>query len=234
MQTGSTGISVTATVAKPPKRRPLGSGGGRPTRSAAIQRDLRLLDVATRLFMERGFDATSIDAVAEAAQVSKLTVYSQYRDKRGLFEAVLKREIARWLAPLSIAAETQFNNISTASLERRLVDLGRQMLILSSNPGAGALSRILAAQAINFPDLAELAYEEGWSKAVSTTAQLFDHLKAEGSLQFGDTSVAAEAFLNIVIGQATRRSMYGIVIDPKIQDKRLRAAIKLFLNGLLH
>ena len=109
--------------------------------------------------MERGFDATSIDAVAEVARVSKLTVYAQYQDKRGLFEAVLRREIARWLAPLATATEVQFNNFSNTSVEKRLVDLGRQMLALSSGPGAGALSRILAAQALNFPELAELAYQ---------------------------------------------------------------------------
>jgi TetR/AcrR family transcriptional regulator, mexJK operon transcriptional repressor len=38
-------------------------GGGRPTRKEAEARDVRLLDVATSLFMERGFDGTSIDAV---------------------------------------------------------------------------------------------------------------------------------------------------------------------------
>jgi len=47
-----------------------------PTREEAEARDVRLLDVATRLFMERGFDGTSIDAVAEAAGLSKPTVYA--------------------------------------------------------------------------------------------------------------------------------------------------------------
>jgi AcrR family transcriptional regulator len=229
----SAGMSLATTMARLPKGGVLKSRGGRPTRSAAIQRDLRLLDVATRLFMERGFDATSIDAVAEAARVSKPTVYARYRDKRGLFEAVLKREIARWLAPLATAAEVQFNNLSNASVERRLVELGRQMLALSSGPGARAVGRILAAQAANFPELAELAYQEGWSKAVSTTARLFDHLNAEGSLQFGDASIAAETFLNIVIGQSARLAIYGILVDPKVQDRRLRGAIKLFLAGIL-
>ncbi|MGA2054112.1 MAG: TetR family transcriptional regulator, partial [Bradyrhizobium sp.] len=44
-------------------------GGGRPTREEAEARDVRLLEVATHLFMERGFDGTSIDAVAEAAGI---------------------------------------------------------------------------------------------------------------------------------------------------------------------
>src|ERR1700712_1017939 len=79
--------------------------GGRPTREAAARRDERLIAVATRLFMERGFDATSIDAVAETAGVSKPTVYARYRDKRDLFTAVLRATIQRWLAPLWAAAE---------------------------------------------------------------------------------------------------------------------------------
>ncbi len=73
--------------------------GGRPTREEAEARDVRLLDVATRLFMERGFDGTSIDAVAEAAGVSKPTVYAHYHDKRDLFAAVLRGRIRKWLAP---------------------------------------------------------------------------------------------------------------------------------------
>src|ERR1700704_6990702 len=88
-------------VAERPVRR---GGGGRPTREQALRRDARLLDVATTLFMERGFDGTSIDAVAEAAGVSKPTVYARYRDKRDLFAGVLRDRIQEWLAPLSAAA----------------------------------------------------------------------------------------------------------------------------------
>src|ERR1700716_2896305 len=89
-------------VATRPARR---GTGGRPTREEAVRRDARLLDVATKLFMERGFDCTSIDAVAETAGVSKPTVYARYHAKRDLFTAVLRAIIKRWLAPLSAAAE---------------------------------------------------------------------------------------------------------------------------------
>jgi AcrR family transcriptional regulator len=68
-------MSVVPTVAKRVRSNTLKSRGGRPTKTAAIQRDLRLLDVATALFMEHGFAATSIDAVAEVARVSKPTVW---------------------------------------------------------------------------------------------------------------------------------------------------------------
>jgi AcrR family transcriptional regulator len=215
------------------KRGAAKSRGGRPTKSAAVQRDLRLIDTATRLFLERGFDATSIDAVAEAARVSKPTVYSQYGDKRGLFAAVLRREIARWLAPLAAAAETQVSSSSGASVEQRLVDVGRQMLALSCSVDAAALGRMLTAQATNFPELAKLAEEEGWLKAVATTARFFDRLVAEGSLQIEDTTIAAEVFLNIAVGRLHRLSSYGTPIDMRVAEKRMRMSIRLFLTGVL-
>ncbi len=226
-------MGLTATKLKAAKRGVAKSRGGRPTRDAAIARDQRLIDVATRLFLERGFDGTSIDAVAEAARVSKPTVYAQYGDKRGLFAAVLKLEIARWLAPLSAATEMQFDTPSDASIEQRLVELGRQLLSISCGADAVAFGRILTAQAINFPEIAKLAEEEGWSKAVSTTARFFDHLAAAGALDVEDTTIAAEAYLNMVVGHTHRIATFGIPIDMKAAEKQMKLSIRLFLSGAL-
>jgi TetR/AcrR family transcriptional regulator, mexJK operon transcriptional repressor len=50
--------------------------------------------------MEFGFDGTSMDAVAEAARISKRTLYARYADKAALFHAVLSDLISRWLVPI--------------------------------------------------------------------------------------------------------------------------------------
>jgi AcrR family transcriptional regulator len=209
------------------------SRGGRPTKSAAIERDQRLIEVATRLFLERGFDATSLDAVAEAARVSKPTVYSRYGDKRGLFAEVLRREIARWLAPLAEAAEVQLTRSADISVEQRLMEVGREMLLFTCGPDAAAFSRMLTAQSINFPEFAKLAKEEGWLKAVATTARFFDHLVAQGALDLEDTTVAAEVFLDVVVGHTHRMATFGMALEMKTAEKRMRAAIRLFLTGAL-
>jgi TetR/AcrR family transcriptional regulator, mexJK operon transcriptional repressor len=231
----SLGMGLTATRTRPaaPRREVPKSRGGRPTKSAAIERDQRLIEVATRLFLDRGFDATSLDAVAEAARVSKPTVYARYGDKRGLFAAVLRREIARWLAPLSAAAETQLGSASDISVEQRLVEIGREMLTFTCGPDAVAFSRMMTSQAINFPDIAKLGKEEGWLKAVATTARFFDHLVAQGALDVDDTTIAAEVFLDVVVGHNHRLATFGTPPEMKAAEKRMRAAIKLFLAGAL-
>ena len=51
----------------------------------------RVLDVALRLFAERGIDATSMDAIAESSGVSKATIYNHWQDKDALCLEVMAR-----------------------------------------------------------------------------------------------------------------------------------------------
>lgn len=56
-----------------------------------------VLDAALRLFVERGYAGASMDAIAEAAGVTKPVVYECYPSKQELFKALLKREETRLL-----------------------------------------------------------------------------------------------------------------------------------------
>lgn len=206
--------------------------GGRPTREEAARRDERLIEVATRLFMERGFDATSIDAVAEAAGVSKPTVYARYRDKRELFTAVLQRRINGWLAPLSAVAEAHAAGNGDADIRATLHELSRTLLCHANEPGKAALHRILVAQAVQFPELARMAHEEGWLRGVRAIATLLRAAEQRGEIQVDDPDVAANSFLSLVLGHSQRVSMYGIAVDLELRERHRHGAVELFLRGV--
>jgi TetR/AcrR family transcriptional regulator, mexJK operon transcriptional repressor len=216
-------------AAERPARR---GAGGRPTRQEAVRRDARLLDVATTLFMERGFDGTSIDAVAEAAGISKPTVYARYRDKRDLFAAVLRGRIRDWLAPLSVAAEAQATDSDPQNIETTLHELSRHMLDQASMPECATLQRILAAQAVQFPELAKLAHEDGWLRGVRGVAILLRQFAARGEIRVDDPELAADLFLNLLLGHSARLALHGIADDPESLQRRRRAVVELFLNGV--
>ena len=205
--------------------------GGRPTQAQALQRDARIVTVAAHLFMEHGFDGTSIDAVAQAAGVSKPTLYARYRDKRALFMAVVEERIREWLVPLSTAAEVQALQAEPGDAEAVLDGLSRALLAHTQSPGAAALTRCIVAAAIQFPDLAKLAYEEGWLRAVSAVARLLVVLDAQGQIAVDDAEIGADLFINLVIGRSSRLALYGIAVDPEAQERRRRAAVALFLAG---
>lgn len=65
----------------------------------------RILDGAQRLFYERGITATGVDALAEAADVSKRTLYNHFGSKEGLVTAYLERRERRWRERLEAALE---------------------------------------------------------------------------------------------------------------------------------
>ena len=69
-------------------------GPGRPTLS-----NEELLDKAVDLFLEKGFERTTIDAITASAGMAKRTVYLRYGDKTALFKAALQRAIEDWIVP---------------------------------------------------------------------------------------------------------------------------------------
>ncbi|MGH3292926.1 MAG: TetR/AcrR family transcriptional regulator [Trebonia sp.] len=64
---------------------------GAPGKRAAQGRATRgqLIEVATRLFAEHGYEGTSIEAVLSAAGVSRGALYHHFAGKEALFEAVV-------------------------------------------------------------------------------------------------------------------------------------------------
>ena len=63
----------------------------------------QVLDAALEFFLERGYEGTSMEAVARAAGVTKPVVYACFAGKEELFRALLRREEERILAEIQAA-----------------------------------------------------------------------------------------------------------------------------------
>src|SRR3954452_13089141 len=68
-------------------------------------RERQMLAVAERAFAERGYHAASVDAIAEAAGISKPMVYAYFGSKEGLYRACMERARERLFDALSRAAD---------------------------------------------------------------------------------------------------------------------------------
>jgi AcrR family transcriptional regulator len=93
------------TEAEAPKRRRAAHLG--PQRRRPL-----ILDRAFELFLQHGYEGTSMEAVAAAAEVSKPVVYACFASKEELFEALLRREESRVLAAIqaSMPAEADVDD----------------------------------------------------------------------------------------------------------------------------
>lgn len=70
------------------------------------QRRQQLIEIGRALFAERGYEATSIEEIAQRAHVSKPVVYEHFGGKEGLYAVVVDREVRVLVDALRAALTT--------------------------------------------------------------------------------------------------------------------------------
>jgi TetR/AcrR family transcriptional regulator, mexJK operon transcriptional repressor len=187
----------------------------------------RILEVATELFLTEGYGATSIEAVAERAGISKRTFYHRFENKAALFAAVVHRIIEQIRPPPEVPL---LEGATLHKILRRLADLALRAAL---SPQAIALHRLITAESLRFPNLARAVHQEGWAR--EATALIGDLLARElPDTRFNSElrDFAAMQFLYMVIALPQRRSMgLGSPMTAKELGAWADNAVKLFLNG---
>ena len=204
--------------------------GGRPTKAAAAQRDERLLEIAAEMFMEHGFDGTSMERLAETAMIGKATLYARYADKGALFADVLRRRILLTYGPLEAEFE---KGLKGKSLEATLLIVAHRLLDLTLSPPSIALGRILAAQGARFPELGKLAVQEGLYRQIRIVEKILIRFSRVHRYTIDDLSLAGDLFLSIVLGRVSRMALLGVLMEPETLERRAREAVRIFVRGLL-
>jgi TetR/AcrR family transcriptional regulator, mexJK operon transcriptional repressor len=200
--------------------------GGRPTRLEASQLGDKILAAATELFLTRGFGATSVEAVAARARISKRTFYHRFRDKTDLFRAAIDSLIRHWLPQI----EAEFEVPAPAA--DVLTRLARRMLALALQPQALALRRLLLAEAERFPELVAIVIEQGAARGVERIAVLLEAENRAGRLEIDDSRFAATQFQEMVLAIPLRRAMgFGLPLSEAELDLWARRCVALFLHG---
>jgi TetR/AcrR family transcriptional regulator, mexJK operon transcriptional repressor len=186
-----------------------------------------ILAAAKRTFLQRGFGAVSMDAIAREAAVSKATVYAHFAGKEELFGAVIGRECERFLASFSAS------ELDPGDVRASLTVLGRRFLELVLSPDGIALHRIILAEVTRFPMLGEVFWRAGPERQRVQIEGFLQSAAASGTLSFHDTRLAAEQFLSLIRGEIQLRQLLRLEADagqPKIDDS-VESAVDTFVRA---
>ena len=195
---------------------------GRPTLS-----NEQLLDKALDLFLEQGFERTSIEAICAAAGMAKRTVYARYADKTSLFQAAMQRAIAEWIVPIDHlrAAETD-------DFEQTLLALGRILVSNLMSPAGQRLLRLTSAVSARMPDIGAMNVRLGTDPTLAYLTDLFRRHWSSNSADTPDVELAARAFLDLVVGGPSNASAWGVSIEPEEVERHMRFRVRMILLGL--
>lgn len=178
-----------------PKEGPRKAAGtarrGRPTAERAAAIDSAIKAAALELFVEQGFEAASMDAIAVAAKVSKGTLYARYASKEPLFRAILEEQLENWSKRSS-----QTNHLMPDNLEGRLRHYARAMVQAYDWPEFRRIATLVETSAQAFPDLVREWNEQVMQRGVDTLAQDMARTGGEGP----DWAFFAKLFISAVSG----------------------------------
>lgn len=199
---------------------------GRPTREQAEARLAQLLDCAFDHFLDRGYEPTTIEAIAADVSMTKRTVYARYPDKAALFRAAIRRGTEKRAASPQTIEATR-----SPSLAETLVNIAKLRIALVSAPEGMKLQRLINTESYRFPDIFQTYYEVAALPTVQFLADLLEEETRQGRLAIEDPMLAANVFMSMVVSGPVRLLLSGNELPEEEVDARVRFAVELFLKG---
>ena len=193
-----------------------------PRRKRQAEKRATLLEAAVLVFLTEGYAGTSMQAVADRAGVSKMTLYRHFEGKEELFLAVFFEQCMRsrdraTVEPARDAPE------ATAVLE----EFARGFVRAFTDPGALALFRMLIGEAGRFPQLGKAFYEHGPRQEIADIEVILS-----GLLPSEVVRGRAQAFFYLALGDAYHQLLLGCFPDESSADvleAQIREAARLVL-----
>lgn len=200
------------------------SGAGRPRDPA---KHTAIVTAALHIFLERGFNAATIEQIAARAGVSKVTIYNRFTDKETLFEAVVKEQTDQ------IAAGIRDESPSPGNFEAQLNAFGRNLLGFLFASDHVALDRMLPQEIAHLPTLAARFFDVGPGQCRSRLAVLLEEGRASGLVNFDDSSRTAEDLMALWKGFADVELKFGVRHTLSIDEIEARVlhGTRVFLRA---
>lgn len=197
-------------------------------RISADERREHILDVASHVFIEEGFGATSMSMIAVRLGGSKATLYKYFPSKDSLFREVMSRNCERVLAPLHDL------EVSGSDPEKLLFDFGVAFLEAIFQPQAIEIDRMVHAEGARFPELAMTFFELGPDVSYAELAKALHSFASKGIIRCPDTLLAAQQFLGMIRGDLHYRVVCGSAPQPDRAEieRQVAHAVRIFLFGM--
>lgn len=183
------------------------------TSDASKSKRKNIIKGATVLFLKHGLHTVSMDKVAQAAPVSKATLYKYFRSKDALLAAVIDElcaDLWQTMDKVSLGSgdiENNLNKIATAFVN-----------LFFSEQGL-AMYRLVVAECSNNPEIGVLVYNSGPKNILSMLENYLTEIN-EQQKTISDVEFSADAFLSLLKGELHFQCLLGIKPPPSAIEKK--------------
>lgn len=164
---------------------------GRPVNEALGQ---TIVEAASELFTELGFQATTLDKIAQRAKISKLSIYRHFENKEALFSASIVAGCRQLFKPQALAEGVD------GSVEDQLMAAGTLLLRTLLRPDVSSVEAMVMADKTNQKSLSKLHYEAGPAHVIAQIEALLQQLHGKMLLNVPNPLQSARLFAALFKG----------------------------------
>jgi len=199
----------------------------RQSRSEAKR--VEILRIATDLFLAKGYDGVSVDAIVARAGGTKTNVYKHFGGKAELFAAVIEelcRQIVHSFADM---------DLDGMDPEDALRQIGRRFLTALFTQRSVRQHRIVVAESVRFPAVGKRWFKAGPESARDPLAAYFTKLQKSGRMRGLPPRRLAGLFLDMLSEEQLLRQLIAGAPTPSTREinKLVDDAVSVFLHGTL-
>ena len=200
-------------------------GPGRPAVLPEAERRRRIFDAAGQVFIDRGYGAATMGAVALAAGMSKKTLYQLFASKLALFDALLEDRIFQWPAAAQTSGGTQQESLTALLLEIAGILL---------RPDRTGLIRLIVRDGQSAPELMSAFERLRLNSNLNALEVWLQREQESGALAVGDVSAMARILFGMTIAEPI---LLALMNAPSLPDElpleqRIGMAVGIFLRGV--
>lgn len=198
-----------------------------PAQGRGEARRRAMIEAARELFLERGFEGTSVADVVKVSGGSLATLYASFGSKEGLFEAIVSEISTQIMAPLDAP------EMASLALSDALRSFGESFLRLVLCPQHVRFHRMCVAEGPRHPELREALVRNGPGRVNPRMAAFLSSQAAAGRLVIADPSIAATHFFALLKSETHLAALCGgpCELTPGELTGQVRRAVEVFLNG---
>lgn len=187
-----------------------------------------IVQVASEVFRELGFEGASMVEIAARVGGSRATLYGYFSSKEELFVAVILGAAKSHFDPIFAALEQEGDD----DLERVLQRFGEKVLTVVCSQEVIDAHRAVIAEA-GRSDIGRLFYEGGPKKGVAELAGFLEQQMRKGRLRTADPSAAAHHLMALLDSETVKPRLLGIQGPLTRKDLReaIQRAVQVFLGG---
>lgn len=184
-----------------------------------------IIDAAAELFLERGYEGVSIDAITAVVGGSKRDIYGLFGGKEALFRRAIEK--------LATERADLFRDIPPSSDVRAgLTAIGVKIIEVLLSPRALALHRLIISEAARAAHAADAFLTNAPQKAHETVAQLLRRHAERGDILVTDPDLTARIFVGALAADLQLLALLGKPVSEAEQQVKAGAVVRHLLDGI--